>query len=253
MAIPLPKVFWPITIGATNCKIYFKQIATDYAATIAAATYYSAATLAGAVEEALNAVGGTGTWTVVVSSVGIFTLTNVNYTFQLRFSTFTTNTARSVLGYAAADAAASGSGPYITVANYQHQNGWYSPVAVKSDTGETFERPNTVITVAIGGQCQAIDENELTKREVEFAFLPAVRATCALDIVAGSTGVRAIENWWRSGFGRFRYWPDGTAANTYEDYFLDGSSLEDGFKIDRQFINAALYQTSRIKMRKFVA
>ncbi len=59
MALPVPKAFWPLVITAgANDKIDVKRTSDSalFAATIAAGTYYTAASLARAVRDALHAV-----------------------------------------------------------------------------------------------------------------------------------------------------------------------------------------------------
>lgn len=250
MAIPKPKVFWPLVIGSTNNRIDFRENGelADRVATIASGTYYSAESLRAAVATALATAGSGGTWTVAINENGIFSIDYV-VDFTLKFGTGVNaaNSARSVLGFDSIDLVST-----LTTATApkQHSNGWYSNAAVRSDSRDYFEEPNSVISVAMGGHVKSIVENELTSRDVEFHFLTAARTLKAAQ-GSGGNDPSAIENWWRNGRGRFRYWPDAATESTSGDYFLDTETITDGFRPERMFLGKELYRIA-FKMRRYV-
>jgi hypothetical protein len=245
---PKPKVFWPLTITTANQKLYFRQSSTDYNGSIAVGVYYSAALFATAVTTALNAVvGKSGTFATAVSDAGVVTISNSTTATILRWGFNTTATASGLLGWTNTDT----SSALSHVAPHVMSNGWWAPLAVRSDSKNYYESPDSVVTLAVGGQNKALDETELVRRDVEFAYLTEERALT--EVSSGYDVRKAIENWWRYGRGRFRYWADASVDGTSEDYFLDQESVADGFGIRRMFIRKAIYETSTIRMRKFQA
>ncbi len=244
MSIPKPKVFWPYTITASNRVVYFRSGVTDYSGNIATGTYYSAFELLTAWLAAMN--GALAGFTGSVSTSGVMTISHAT-PFLFQWGTYGTNGAHIWAGYEGIDSASATS----QVASYQIINGWWSDVAVKFDSKDRFEQPNSIVTIAVGGQNKNIDENELTRRDVEFHFLTYEKTWAAAS--AGLHARKAVENWWREGKARFRYWEDIADEATYGDYFLDLDSVEDGFGIERQYQSKRVYETSKIKMRKYQA
>lgn len=254
MTIPKPKVFWPLVINSSNNKLDFRELGdvADRTATIASGTYYSIDTLLAAVKTAMDAASlASDPWTIAVNdATGEITFTAAGGTsFSFRFGTGT-NVASSpylLLGFYALDTNSTG----LTLTSpKQHLNGWYSQVAVQTDTREVFEAPNDVVTLSVAGNAKHISEVELIWREVRFHFL-APAYTFIADEGSANYG-RAIENWWRTGRGRFRYWPDGTVEATYGDYFLDQEVVAGGFVPERMFTGKELYRLPPWKMRKVV-
>ena len=247
MSIPKPKVFWPLTIDASNHSVYFKRSGVDYTGTIASGTYYSASLLVDAVVAAMNAVDGGNVYTNAGASSGLISI-SASFAWNFRWGAFIAASAYSLLGWNAVDTAAA----TTQTAPRQHANGWYSPTAVLEDSREFFEQPNSVVTVSIGGQTKAITEGELTLRAVTFAYLDEAR-TFVANQGSGGNDPTAIENWWRNGRGRFRYWPDGSVEGTSTDYVLDGSALSDGFKPERMTRSKAIWKVGPWKFRRYVA
>lgn len=253
MAIPKPKVFWPIVIGNTNKYIDLLHNTFIRQAVIAVGTYYSATSLAAAVESALNAVSGGGFFFVTVDAQGVVTIRNDTAAFTLKWSSGAqaANSARYLLGWYAADAPSTGGSPnHIATAPRQHSNGWYSPVAVRRDSKDFTEDANSVQTVSQAGQNKSLTGPRHTWRELTFAKLPATHTRIA-DDTDTVDGRRAIENWWLTGRARFRYWPDASVEGTSADYFFDTKSLEE-FAPSR--LDAApLFSLPAWKLRRFVA
>ncbi len=247
MSIPLPKAFWPVTIDATNNKIYVRQVSTDYTGTIASATYYSAETLRAAVQTALIAAGGAGSWTVTLSATGRFAFVNSSTAFSTRFASLTTAAASTILGYGAVNLTATGSGPYTAAAPVQHTNGWYSAVAVRRDSGTLRDRTADRMTVTLAGQNKRIVEGEVTMRTLFWSYLTDAKTHVEFE---SSTTNEAIERWWRDGAARFRYWPDGTVEATYGDYFFDEETMQD-FRPERMDTKALW--SFLMKLRGYIA
>jgi hypothetical protein len=254
MAIPLVKVFWPLTINSANNKIDYRHFAdgADRTATVASATYYSATLFAAAVKAALDtASAGAGiTWTITISSMGVMTFTTSGGTsFTLKFGTGANAgvSPRYLLGFFAADYASTG---LNRVAPAQHQNGWYAPLGIRNDSKDYFEEPNSVITVTMAGQTKSIAEPVLTMRDVKWQHLSKEYTLIAEENL--STPNTAMERWWRDGRGRFRYWPDASVEGTSADYVLDISVLSNGFKPARMYDGKELYSVGPWKMRKYV-
>ena len=246
MSFALPKVFWPLTITTANQAVYYKQSTTDYTANIAIATYYSAADLVTALVTAMNAVGGhAGTFSASVSATGVLTIANAS-AFILRW-TFSTSSAASLLGYT--DGSDTGSAT-SQLAGAVMSNGWWSPLPPLTDSKTFYETPDTQVTMSVGGQNRTLEETEFARRDVQFNWLP--EASAITDGLSG-LGVRtAIENWWRYGKGRFRYWPDATVEGTSVDYFLDSETVINGMAITRAMPTKALY-SAKVRMRLFQA
>jgi hypothetical protein len=215
MALPLPKVFWPVTITTgVNDKLDFRIGAPVYVAAIAAGIYYSAATLAAAAQAALTAAAAND-WSVTVSTLtGRVTISGTTY-FILGFGSGSNKAidAAEILGFAAVDV----EGTSVTGA-HQHQNGWYPELPVTDDTGDlaswfrTQSRSHSgrVKTVQLGG----------TKydRGVSFGFLSPHKI---FQTEEGGYVNEALERLIESGYGRFRYWPDGSVEGTSSDYVLE--------------------------------
>lgn len=247
MAIPKPKVFWPLTVGTGNNKIDVFVSPTNYVATVASATYTTAVNYAAAIQTALNSLGGgVGIFAVTVSADGIITISNNAFNFTLKFSTGA-NAANSIRTHAGFGVVDQASVAFVAAAQYQHVNGWYSPVAVRRDSGDIFEQPNSVMTLAVSGKNKSITEDELTLRVLDFSYITNSRTFIRDE---GANLNRAAERWWREGKAQFLYFEDAT-TELGTQYFLDMSNLEDGFKPER-LSTKAIYSFS-FKLRKYVA
>lgn len=251
MTIAKPKVFWPLTVDAANNKINFRELGdvSDRVATIASATYYSMDSLLAAIKTAMDAVAlASDPWTITLDDVtGLVTFLAAGGTsFTLKFTV--ANQPYTELGFFALDTASSG---LTLTAPYQHKNGWYPHTAVKKDSRDMYEEPNSVVTVSVSGAMKSISEAVLTLREVEFHFLDKEWIFMA-DEGATTYVNRAMERWWRYGRGRFRYWPDATVEATYTDYVLDASVIEGGFKPERMYTGKEVYRVGPWMMRSYV-
>lgn len=237
MSIPLPKVFWPLTITSANNKIPIRYAggASFATASIAVATYYSAATFRAAVEAALQTAVPALGFTVTVSSVGIFSFFgSAAWTFE--WATSPTEIAAANLGFnTGADSASSGN---AITANHQHKNGWYARVAAAADDS-IIDRRGDRQTVAMSGQNKRVQEVELTRRVMTFQFTEAAHTFTASE--SGTTVNAAAQRWWSEGAGRFRYWPDAATEGTSVDLHLSEETIVE-FKPRRQFSGRALYE-----------
>lgn len=263
MSIPRVRVFWPLTITSANNAVYYwtggAGSEVNVATTIPAGIYLSPALLAAALVAAMNAGGHGYTFTAafsngpnsghVAGSEGKLFITNVGGLLWGFEWNYTTNTAATLLGF---NSGTNTGYDASKVGDFQMANGWWAPTAVRTDSLDMFEQPNSVMTITVGGQNKSISEDEQQMREVEFHFLPPEKAFLAAE---GSTVLRnqSIERWWRDGKARFRYWPDSNVDATYTDYFLDGSTVVDKMKPQRQYITKAVYSVGPILMRKFVS
>lgn len=250
MAIPLPKVFWPLIIDATNNKVYWREGgATERTATIASATYYSAKDFFDAIITAMNA-SATGTTFAHTFPDGILTITaTLGPAWRFSWGVSVVNAAYILMGYFATNTADA----VTQAAPYQHSNGWYSPVAVFDDSKPRYEVPNGAVLLTMGGQSAMFEENELNYREVQFKYLSPER-TYQYKEGSSSNINRAIERWWRSGRARFRYWEDASVEGTYEDYSFDFVTIvENGFKPVRMYRGKEVYELGAFGMRKWVA
>lgn len=237
MSIALPKVFWPIVITGANQIVVITSGGGDRTAAIAVATYYSAVELAAALQVAIRAAHASlSAATVAVSATGYISITNgTAFTVKVTDVTFTDETA-TLLGFGTADVASSGG---VVTAPYQHGNGWYADVAIRTDSLTIRDRSMTAKTRAESGQTKTIYSTELSSRELGFAYLKPEKTF--EDYEATTYTNQAIEHWWADGADRFRYWPDGTVEATYVDLVLD---LETSSKWQpkRQYVKKALYE-----------
>lgn len=247
MTIQLAKAFWPLTISASNCVVYFKLGATDYGAFIEQGTYTSAADLLTEIAVAMNAKGAGGVFTATIGATGRITITNSGFPFELRIATFTTNSASAVLGFFSLDTASATS----HTASFQHANGWYPDVAVRFDSLTEFERDMDRVTVAMSGQNKRISETELEVRRVDLAFLDPWKTRIARETTFGTNNNEALERLWRDGAAKFRWWEDASVEGVYEDYFLDEETVKE-FKPERMFQGKEIYAFSLL-MRGYVA
>ncbi len=231
-----PRMFWPITISATNNQIYYKYTAGSAGiGTVANGEYLTPELLAAAVQAAIR--GGTNPLTTVVvtvSSTGHFVFTESGG-FQMTWS-ITTNSIYAVLGAVASTQVQTGG--VVTTVN-QHQNGWYAPGAVRFDGATVRDRAMDVVTRNVAGQTKFLTEAELSERIVRFAWLPPEKVYTAH---AGSSYINeALEIFWINGRAKFRYWEDAATLLSPLDYVLSSKSIN-RFEPSRQFTKKALYE-----------
>lgn len=238
MTIAKPKAYWPLTVDGTNDIMIVFSGGLDRTCTLAHATYYSAVTLAAAIQTAIRAVGGAlSAITVSVSATGIITFTNGS-AFTLRFTSAFFQFPAARIGFTAvADVASSGG--VITSPN-QHSGGWYAATAIRDDSLTIRDRSMTAKTRAESGQTKTIYSSELSARNLLFQYLTPEKTYIAYE----STYVnQSIENLWADGADRFRFWSDGTVEGTYTDLVLDLETSRT-FAPKRMFIKKALYEIS---------
>jgi hypothetical protein len=218
VSIPLPKVFWPLTINAGNCNIPLRVAGVTYVAVIASGTYYSAETFRAAVAAAV-AVARPGM--TVSSSIAFPGSLTFFYSgaFSIWWASAPTAVAYRECGFFFTDA---NSVANAIASTFQPPNAWYSPVAVQSDDARK-NRTGDRLTMAMSGQSKRIVETETSQRTVAFQFIDAART-----LKASETGNRvnaSAEWWWANGAGRFRYWADGTIEGASSDYCLAQASI----------------------------
>ena len=237
MSIALPKVFWPIVIDGSNQIVIITSGGGDRTAAIATGTYYSAVTLAAALQVAIRAAHASlSAATVAVSATGYFSITNgTTFTVKVTSGSFAAATA-TLLGFGTSDVTDTGG---TVTAPYQHGNGWYSDVAVRTDSLTIRDRSMTAKTRAESGQTKTIYSTELSSRELGFAYLKPEKTYQGYEATTYTN--QAIERWWADGADRFRYWPDGTVEATYVDLVLD-LETSTKFQPKRQYVKKALYE-----------
>lgn len=242
MSIQKPKVFWPLTISASNRVLPFSLDAAPLTANVATGEYLSAVALAAAIQTALIAAGVAGStdeFLVTVSSTGHFII-NPNGDGEVSFTFFSnpTNIIAEVIGFDP-DFNTDPSTDPVT-APYQHQNGWYSDVATADDSLLVRDRSMDVVTRTVEGQTKFLSEQELVNRAWIFRWLNPEKTYIDFE---GDNLNEAIERWWEDGRGKFRYWADGTAESDYADYVLDLETIRE-FRPKRQRVNKGIYEVS---------
>lgn len=243
MAIPKPRVFWPLTIDGTNDGLVVNTGA-DHTAAIAHATYYDPETLAAALQAAIIAATADATFTCAYGTTGLLTIARTG-SFQVKGGA-AGSTAYDLLGFFAVTY----TGASIT-SPHQHKNGWYSPTPFLSDSRSHREEPNSVVTVTESGKSKVIREPALTTRTVDFHFLP--KAYTRIEDEDAVLLYTSIERWWTSGASRFRLWPDVNDLTKYSDYLLDSSVVRgSGFAPERQFPTREFYRVGPWKLRAYV-
>lgn len=237
MSIAKPKAFWPLTVDATCDQIYVNVGAGFVLKTIGHATYYSAEELRAAVAVAMPG------FTVTVSASGYFTITNGTPYILKRGG----SNGVGLMGFD--DNLGDTANTVSHTSEFQHANGWYAGVAVRSDSLPIRDRDNDVMTLTQGGQSKFVSVTELTRRELKFQYLSAAKTYEAYE---GATGLnQAIERWWDNGRARFRYWGDATVEGTYDDMVFDADTIKE-FRPTRMQDRKALYEVI-IKAWGFIA
>lgn len=164
-------------------------------------------------------ISAAGSWTVTASATGRVTLASAGSSV-VKFSTgsHAAASARDVLGFGTVDTA---SGTSHTGA-LQHQNGWYPERPVVFDSREEYERTSAG-TVALSGKTKLLTFGSAREtRSVQFAWLPEWKTKIARE---GTHTNESLERLWRTGFARFRYWPDATVEGTYLDACMESRDL----------------------------
>lgn len=191
---------------------------------------------------------GAAAWAVSVGPSGRFTITTgAGQDFILRFATGTNaaTSARDVLGFGVLDTTKAES----TSAPFQAQGCWFPEEAVQDDTGDldVFERTQAV---ALAGNVKSLDFAPIPRiaRTVKFQMVPAYKWSIA-DEGADHAG-EAFQRLLRSGWARFRWFPDATDLSTGSDYVLD---IETAKAQERNRLSPGmpLYGLT-LKLRKYV-
>jgi hypothetical protein len=233
MAIQKPALFVPVTISTgVSQSIPFNRGGAK-TATIAAATYYTPAALAAAIQAAMTAADGATTWTVTVSASGRFSISGTA-AFILSWGSNLASEAQQLLGW---PAGATGSALTQTAPN-QHQGGWYADDPVVDDTRDlpVLERAQTV---ALSGRPKVVTYATRYLRTIVLGSLQGWKVFVADE---GSSYLneaiqRVITG---SGCARFRWFPDQTDLATGSDYALDLDSAR-RLPRDRLSSGVALY------------
>lgn len=256
MAVPKPKSFWPLQVtSGVNDKIDFSRAGTPFTASLGTALYLSPKYILGeaipslhtAVESAMRAACGVNDIVVTLDgTTGRFAIRCTGAALALRFGTGANvaTSAHGLLGYFGGDV---GVGANVdAVANYQHQNGWYAPDPVQDDTGDLGEFTR-VQAVALNGAVKSLDFGARDLRTILLAHVPAAKAYIADE---GATTNEALERLIRSGWTRFRWWPDASVEGVWADYVLD---LETAKQIPRRRLSpAAAYYDFTLRMRPYL-
>jgi hypothetical protein len=252
-ALPIPRIFWPLTLTASNNALKFKAtpnagVLTTFEGTIAAGTYVTPEALATAIATGINAstpsgggmdwVGQGGGASVSVSAAGYITIVingqadPAGDSTLLWDDTAALQATAAVLGFNAADLdAATTSAAATFTAQNQMQNLWTPDVPVRSDSEVEKTATRTLSRNAVG-QNKTTTWATLEDRTVVFEWLDPERTKTASE--TSSTTNQALQRFWESaGVGKFRYSPDrASPATDALDYFLLDETLGE-FKPER--------------------
>ncbi len=224
MSIAKPRAFWPqSTVGGTALDWY--NGTTNRSTFLGSGTYYDPETLLAAVVAAMNALDG-AVHTGTLLSDGRTQFTGPSGWF-FRFGSVTDPVA-AVLGFPNTNTSAG----VTQTSPSPMQNLWVSPVAVVSDSGDLYEFPGDVQTMALSGANKLITEGSgVTVRQLDFDFMPPESTLIRREVTTANLN-KAVERLVRNGAARFRYWGDVAALSSYGDYYLGQDSIE-GFKPTR--------------------
>jgi hypothetical protein len=183
-------------------------------------------------------------WTVTVSEQGKATIANA-VSFSLLFATGANaaTSARNVLGFGAVDTASATS----ATAQHQMENCWFAAYPAADDTGDLddYHRAQTVSEAGVVRSIQYGSQRLV--RTVVLDFIPAHKMFIAAE---GANANEAIQRLFRSGWSRFRWFPDATDLATGADYVLTPETAK-ALPRNRLAPGTALYSVT-LKMRRFV-
>lgn len=227
MGLPLPHIFVPVVIDATNNRIPFSIGAVNYAATIAVGTYLTITSLLDAAAAAMNAAAAGAAFVATCSATGRITIASAS-AFALKFATGATSPSspRHLLGFGVYDTPAGLS----TTSPYQHQYGWYGDRPVARDPKPSYEQV-VAVTRSLTGRVRTLLYGERETRKLRFGWMPSHKTKtyfepAALSYDGANHQNEALERVWRlaTSAGRFRYWPDQANAALYVDFCLSAES-----------------------------
>jgi hypothetical protein len=241
MSIPLPRVYWPVTL--TGTLIAWFGGGSNRTGAVAVGPYYDPESLVTAVLAAMNTTEGPGTYSASILADGRITFTRVSGTWFFRFSAAACPVA-PYIGFSNLN----GSANTAQTSDFPMQNLWLPNVAPTNDTGDIYEYPGNVQTMSMGGSNKYIAETTVTLRNVSFDFLLPEVTLIRREATTANTN-KALERLWLVGAARFRYWADRTVTATYADYFLTQDAVVE-FKPTR-LQTKEIYSIS-IPMRKYV-
>lgn len=268
----IPRIFWPLTLTASNNVLKFKAtpnagVLTTFEGTIAAATYVTPESLATAIATGINASapsGGGLDWanqggsaSVSVSAAGYITISITGQADPAGDSTLLWDDSAALqataaaLGFNAADLdATTTSGAASFTAQNQMTQFWTPGVPVATDSKDVKDHAISQ-SVALGGQSYTTRHGSRTRRTVRFSFLRPERTFTASE--TASTTNQALQRFWEStGVAKFRYSPDRSdPATNAQDYFVLRESLE---SFDPERYSAAFERYSiELKMGLYTA
>lgn len=269
MSIPIPRIFWPVTIDATNNKLRFRAESNDvggglttYDATVASGTYLTPETLAQAVVDGIYAstfgTADDGGASYALTASGLLTLTLDGLTptatiFYWSYSAATTALA-ALLGYPATTqtvtVSAEGAPSATFPASAQMRHLWTPDLPVRSDLVRAFSAAASV-SETVAGQNLLVrwdDPDNSEERRVVFAYLPPQKIFEAE--ATGALANQALQIFWRGqGVARFRYSPDRASPTTgAQDYYLAAESVR-AFAPTRMFDTLERYQIELVMRR----
>jgi len=212
MALPIPKIFRPVTVvpGDRDEMLFTFDQEPDRTATIAPGTYDTPEAWCTAVDDALSAMEGLAGITVVIAEDGRFVFTcAVGRTMYIRPRAGSHWVRLGfVAGNGLTDEAVFGQTP--TTAPNLHDSGWYPPEPVADDTRDlpVYERRQRR---SLAGNVKGLTFATRYERRISFELLPGRFVFKADEVISGESLERLFDEW-----GTFRYYPDGvTSAGVY--------------------------------------
>lgn len=272
MALPIPRMTWPITVDATNDTIVFTCNAgpATYTGSVAHGTYSTPEAFLAALQTAINAAtrsGGTFTGdhasacAVDLTDAGFVTLAWSNLVSNKPILLWSTDAVTQALGVLLGfseedytDTPAMVGGATTTTAPNQIQHFWSPGCAVEADSGNggasPFVQPATVTETAGGQSRVTLWGDPVYSRSVKFSWLAASKLWTAAE--GATTANQALQRLVTSaGAGKFTYSPDRSDPTTNAvDYYLKAESVQD-LTADRYSPSIALY-SRELRFGKFI-
>lgn len=261
MSLEIPRLFWPLTLTASNNGIKFTVSGgahggAIYTGTVAAATYYDPETLYAAVEAGFEAAtDGThaykadhgGEVTVAMTADGVLSITFVEagctqVVIHWNDGGAAVVALAALLGFSSAANDTDASDPFTFTADYQMQHFWTPGICVETDS-EDRKIWTRAVAEAAGGQASVIQHGSYIKRrKLRFDFLSPVKVFTSYAGGGNTNGDFETFYTDATALGRFRYWPDRATTGTYSDLFvLDASSRDVLEKSARKAPGVQLY------------
>jgi len=231
---PIPRLWIPLTIDATNNKLRFRLDGgvTDYTATIASATYVDPESLLAALDTAMEAADGDArTYTITISATtGKVTILQSGTSIKV---TSVANDCNELLGFVAAGAS---DFAVSNTSDYQAQNYWSPDIAPTFDSYDVTEITQGA-QKSLDGHHLFVEHGTVTIRQVAFRFVDIWKV---LQDEEGAYVYQSLERWWSAAKTKFRYWEDRETLGTYVDYFLEAPANR--WRPVRMFPKPALYE-----------